>query len=335
MSVSQDIFTTYKNRSETWIAKNFPEFHSFIFSSSIEKVSWREKLYLYSKNLSSAPICKCGKKVKFIDIIKGYRKYCSNKCKSNDTEFKRSVEQTNIRKLGVSNPMKSKAIKEKHKEKVIQKWGVEKDYIKEKTRHTNQTKFGVDYKSQTNEARQTLSRNMSAVSQTLNASKNELLKKRLECKFSNVGIEFIQIVATSKYEARCPQGHHFEITKTTLNDRIRNKNRICTICNPVESGSDAQFELFQFISSLYDGVKLQNFRGFKKYELDIYLPQINLAFEYNGLYWHSSKLKLKFYHSDKIAFFFSRNIDIINICEDDWLYDKEETKNKIINIFSL
>lgn len=177
MSVSQDIFTTYKNRSETWIAKNFPEFHSFIFSSSIEKVSWREKLYLYSKNLSSAPICKCGKKVKFIDIIKGYRKYCSNKCKSNDSEFKLSVEQTNLRKLGVTNPMKSNAIRKKQREKVIQNWGVENvsklDYIKEKVRNTNQIKFGVDYKSQTNEVRQTLCKNMSLASKRLNASKKD------------------------------------------------------------------------------------------------------------------------------------------------------------------
>jgi len=61
-------------------------------------------------------------------------------------------------------------------------------------------------------------------------------------------------------------------------------------------------------------------------ELDIYLPEINLAIEYNGLYWHSYGLNnisekqndLEFQknrHLDKIIKCSEKNIELIHIFE--------------------
>ena len=41
------------------------------------------------------------------------------------------------------------------------------------------------------------------------------------------------------------------------------------------------------------------------YELDIYLPDSKLAFEFNGLYWHSESQKGKNYHQIKTKNVFS------------------------------
>ena len=56
----------------------------------------------------------------------------------------------------------------------------------------------------------------------------------------------------------------------------------------------------------------------KPLEIDIYLPEYNLAIEYNGSYWHSSKLKDKFYHLNKTKLCRDKEIDLIHIFEYEW-----------------
>lgn len=65
-------------------------------------------------------------------------------------------------------------------------------------------------------------------------------------------------------------------------------------------------------------------------ELDIYIPEINLAIEYNGLYWHSDLSKSinnKFRHLEKTELCNKLNIRLIHIFSDEWLYKKEQVKN--------
>ena len=54
-------------------------------------------------------------------------------------------------------------------------------------------------------------------------------------------------------------------------------------------------------------------------ELDIYIPSMNLAFEFNGLYWHSeSSGKDRWYHYGKWDAARARGIQLIQVWEDDW-----------------
>ena len=54
-------------------------------------------------------------------------------------------------------------------------------------------------------------------------------------------------------------------------------------------------------------------------ELDIVLPDLGLAFEYNGVYWHSEKFKDKNYHLNKTNTL-KENIGykLIHINSDEW-----------------
>lgn len=54
-------------------------------------------------------------------------------------------------------------------------------------------------------------------------------------------------------------------------------------------------------------------------ELDLYIPAANLAIEYNGFYWHSSKFKSQTYHADKTTLSRSLGIKLFHIWEQDWL----------------
>lgn len=52
--------------------------------------------------------------------------------------------------------------------------------------------------------------------------------------------------------------------------------------------SNLEIELQSFIESIYKGPIIKNDRKvLDGKELDVYLPEKNLAIEFNGLYWHS------------------------------------------------
>lgn len=62
-----------------------------------------------------------------------------------------------------------------------------------------------------------------------------------------------------------------------------------------------QFTIFNSIQEVYNGAIIQNDReAIKPYELDIYLPELNLAIEYNSIKYHSVKtVKNTYYHTKK------------------------------------
>jgi hypothetical protein len=69
-------------------------------------------------------------------------------------------------------------------------------------------------------------------------------------------------------------------------------------------------------------------------ELDIFIPDLNLAFECNGLYWHSTIFKPKSYHFDKLKLCQDNNIRLITIWEDDWNFKQDIIKSMIKNLLS-
>lgn len=65
-------------------------------------------------------------------------------------------------------------------------------------------------------------------------------------------------------------------------------------------------------------------------ELDIYLPDYNIAIEFNGLYWHSELFKDKNYHLDKTLRCKENGIDLIHIFENEWENKKDIIKSIIL-----
>jgi len=94
--------------------------------------------------------------------------------------------------------------------------------------------------------------------------------------------------------------------------------------------SNQERELRNFIENNFDekidkNIKIEN------NEIDIFVSNLNLGFEFNGVYWHCDKFKQKNYHYNKWKFFKEKNIKIINIWEDDWNYKQDIVKSIILN----
>ena len=68
----------------------------------------------------------------------------------------------------------------------------------------------------------------------------------------------------------------------------------------------------------------------EKKELDVYLPELNLAFEYNGDYHHKLKEeKYSGYHVQKKKDCEKKGIKLIEILDTQWRKNKEKLKKFI------
>jgi hypothetical protein len=103
----------------------------------------------------------------------------------------------------------------------------------------------------------------------------------------------------------------------------------CKKCNPAPI-SAGELELLQFIQTLIDDDIMQHDRSqISPFELDIFIPSKMIAIEFNGIYWHSEKFKSNDYHAIKHDLCKNANIHLIQIFEDEWVYNKQAVMNRL------
>lgn len=136
-------------------------------------------------------------------------------------------------------------------------------------------------------------------------------------------------------------GKDYDIDLMTLRTRRYANQNPCTYCNPIGSHvfystSDREQQLYNYIASVYSGTIVQNDRTvLSGKELDIYLPEKKIAFEFDGLYWHNEVSKPNSYHVNKTDACEKAGIHLIHIFEDDWLYKQDIVKSRIKSILGL
>lgn len=130
----------------------------------------------------------------------------------------------------------------------------------------------------------------------------------------------------TKVEITCPKhGSFFQVP----NNHLRGHG--CHKC--IGNTSKAELEILKFIRKNTTCVVLQNDRTqIKPKELDIYIPDLNLAFEFNGTYWHSERFKDINHRENKTKLCKNKNINLIHIEERDWKEDKKKVLTSILNI---
>jgi len=251
-------------------------------------------------------------------------------CKSplQNEEILNKVKLTNKERYGVDNVFQLDEIKEKSKNTSILKYGKEyanqSDYVRNKMKDTNLNLYGFEFAMQNKNIIEKSKKNK--ISSTINNS--------LSCFKENniISIDFINKDYTLKCD--CGKDHNYEIQNKLLNNRKYNsKTTLCTICNPLKSLKGLENQLYDFIRGNYEGKILRNVRKIldNKYELDIYLPELKIAFEFNGMYWHNENNKPEEYHKNKFEKCFSKKINLIYIWEDDWI-NNDGIKKYILSI---
>lgn len=100
----------------------------------------------------------------------------------------------------------------------------------------------------------------------------------------------------------------------------------CPVCAKSQQTSKAERELGIYIQSIYTGwIEFSDRSILKGKELDIVLPDLGLAFEYNGVYWHREDVKGKNYHLNKTTAVENFGYQLIHVNEYEW-----QTKQPIV-----
>lgn len=153
--------------------------------------------------------------------------------------------------------------------------------------------------------------------------------------------KFIYINNKTKSIVICNKGHEYEVNWSNFNSGKR-----CPKCSNKQSKPET--EIINFIKTFYNGTIEQSNRNIIKnhmtnryLELDIYLPELKLAIEFNGIYWHSDKIAISKGWSSSVEFINyktskckEKEIDLIHIFEEDWIKDKQQILNNIKRIIN-
>ena len=319
-------FKTTVGITENFLKKNHNDYYNIIMKYvQEENISISERIYLYQNNMFEKPYCKnCNNKVKFRKFYKGYNKFCSKTCSAVFTHKDNDIKKKRIEKMLSINldPVEKSILTKKSNNTKLSFSDENKRVINNKRMLTNIEKYGVDNVSKHNEFKNKI---------LLNSKKNisEIRLKKTINIINNCNCSFLTII-NGDYNILCLKcNKEFIIKKYLFNQRRRFNKTICLHCNKLCGKSEFQNHVYNHIVENYKGIVINGFKKFKKYEIDVFLPELNIGFECNGIYWHSDIYRDENYHYDKILFFKKYNIQIINIWEDDWIYKNNIIKSRI------
>jgi len=134
----------------------------------------------------------------------------------------------------------------------------------------------------------------------------------------------------------------------------RKLKRVDDFCHHMNGGgrSGPETEILNLIKTVFPSANSKTFKNtdtkkfpLKRYEIDVYIPEIKKGIEFDGKYWHSFEAlkkrknltedQARTYHEDKDAFFKSIGIDIFHIKEEDWYENKKQIKNEVTEFLNL
>ena len=136
-----------------------------------------------------------------------------------------------------------------------------------------------------------------------------------------------------KSELKCNDcGNIFSITSSSLSRYRKFNCNPCPICDCKRSSSILENNLYSFVQLNYNGLIIKNSRAIiKPLELDIYFPELKLAIEFNGDYWHANP---KLYNENCIMKFRRCTLSAGEIWERD-KFKKNLCEEKLIKLITI
>ena len=244
------------------------------------------------------------------------------------------MQQTKLERYGDSGYHNIEQMKQTNLERYGVEYAQNSDIIKEKIKCTNLKRYGNEYAIGSDTVRKKIVETSIDKYDDTNPYRGKLHRELIK--------KFPELIGFSgnKYICKCLnincdvcEKKQFELPSPIFRRRKNQGIELCPILNPIlvsDGTSDIENDIYLYIKSIYSGKIIQNDRSILNgKEIDIYLPEMNLAIEFNGLYWHSEVYKDKMYHQEKTILCENKGIQLIHIWEDDWLDKKDIVKDII------
>lgn len=331
------------------IFKNSPEMSSILNYTQFlhPTCSLPERLFCILNDICEVqicPICNTMEKAFLPSAGIGYSKTCNNPvCRS--TASSNKAKRTKIEKYGkCASPKQQQLSKERMqlfnksnrcKQIIKERYNVDNvsqiDAIKQKKKQTMLENYGVEHSSQ-----------IPSLKEDRAKLKNVLYTKRSNGKATDVTVE----------KRTTDKRHLFNVTFTctacnntevlfgeTFLWRCKHVSHPCTKCSGIIVGSVKQYELANYIMSITDAEVILNDKNVLaniQRELDVYIPSLKLAFEFDGVFWHSYNSietpEQRNLHLLKTKTCEEQGIQLIHIFETEWDNKQDIVKSCISSL---
>lgn len=132
--------------------------------------------------------------------------------------------------------------------------------------------------------------------------------------------------AHNAIEIKCPiHGEFKQLAYMHLQSKYS-----CPKCVAEFSISEGEEQIKEFIESFYKGKIIQSDRQIlDKREIDVFIPELKLGIEYNGMYWHNELFVNRSYHLSKLKLANKKGIRLIQIFENEWQNKREIVQSRL------
>jgi hypothetical protein len=311
-----------------------------------ETATPHQRLWHVINDTIDVPTCtRCGKlSTKFVKSLKSYSEWCSAKCMGTDPAILLKKSQTNQAKYG-GHPMHNETIRETRNAATMEKYGVDNVFksleIKEKIKQRNLEKYGVDNAAKNDMIKLKISQS------SLNRNWDDVIDKRHNTCIEKFGVSSNKHIHLTN--ENIDKLHNLEFL---IEQHVTLKKPCSQIaeelgCSPtpilkrlVAAGIDIQrfnvsageTNLVDFLSNYTQNIIRNDRTIIAPRELDIFLPDFNLAIEFNGSFWHSELHgKSKQYHVSKTVACEQQNIQLIQIWDYEWNTQTDIIKSKLLH----
>lgn len=273
-------------------------------------------------------------------------------------ETQEKIKQTNIKKYNTEHPAQCDSVKEKIKA-AWQKYNNGHPFsdpdIRAKREETLKSKFGVCHPILNEEIREKIKQTNIARYGHSNAAKSDVIKSKISSTHNSP--EFKEKVETTNLQKYGVKHHNQIHIKQQLNyltdyellngyiqnlgivgtavlldvsvDTVRKHVKQLNISVPLKSSFESQ--VLDFIKTNCNYEIISNYRIGNK-ELDIFIPELKLAIECNGSYWHSElNGKGRDYHKSKTELCAKNQIHLIHVWEHNWNQQTDLMKSRILS----
>lgn len=286
-------------------------------------------------------VCSLGQYKKFNSITTGYR-YCGNAkmCQC----ARQSVSESVTKAKQDVTAEQQQVINKKRQETTMQKYGVT---------NNGQTKFAKDQRKEVYANADRVSTIVEKISSTKqdrynnkNYNNSEQIKKTFRQKqqdgfwIQKFPTKNISVLENKEELAALYQTTCVEDIASMLNVHIQTVYSYLNrhdIREPFKSSEEN--EICTYLSSIGVNNIVRNSRSLipSKKEIDIFLPDYQIAIEYNGIYWHHEDIDhiTRSYHYDKFKQCSELDIQLITIFSNFWKSKKDIVKQTLVNKLGL
>ncbi len=329
--------------------KNIINLTSFLINPTLSQRIWHIVNNIYNNVKCNNP--DCNNLTRFHTFKTGYLRTCCNKCAQLDPQTINKIKTTNIKRYGKEYGLSNKNIIEKRKQTCLQHYGVDNptksNEILDIIKTTNLDRYGIKWVLQDQHKKEqaiykkykinNIQQNKEIHQRTTITRKENFYNSLFTTNRLNEKViplfskeDYINGGYYNNYKFKCLT------CNTEFTDCLEDGDiPRCPIC--YKTTSLFEEEIYNFIKSICNYNILQHNRTilYNK-ELDIYIPDLKIAIECDGLYYHSSLHghKDRLYHINKTLECSKQGIKLIHIFEDEWLYKKDIVKSMLSSLLN-